>query len=193
MTDYLPTNSGSLSQLCLSTEAIRQAPDFNAALELVLHQICAVTPWQYAEVWLPEADRHLLKLSPASCINVQEDDRGLALKQFRQCSEAFILQPGEGLPGYTWSSQRPQWIADVSAESETYFLRNQIAKAFGVKAGLGLPWLIDHEVVAVFVFFMQTARLADQTLIHQTEALLQQLEPAVTPFFQSAFRELQRP
>lgn len=196
MTNYSQINSGSSSQLSLltkSTEAIRQAPDLNAALELVLQQICAVTPWHYAEVWLLEVDRQLLKLSPASCIHVQEDDRVLALKQFRQCSEAFILKPGEGLPGKTWSAQVPRWIADVSAESETYFLRNQIARAFGVKAGLGLPFLIDHEVIAVFVFFMQTAHLVDQDLIHQTETLLQSLKPALTPFFQSTLREFQQP
>ncbi|MBL1175592.1 hypothetical protein [Pantanalinema sp. GBBB05] len=184
MTDYSQTNFGCSPQRFLQTEAVGQTPDLNSALNLALNQICKGTAWHYAEVWLPEVDRNLLKLSPACCINVLEDDRILALKQFHQCSEAFILQPSEGLPGQTWSSQCPQWIADVSAESETYFLRNQIARAFGVKAGLGLPFLIEQEVVAVFVFFMQAARLADQPLIRQTQALLQQLEPTLIPLFQ---------
>lgn len=192
MTDYSQTNFGCSLQQSLQPEAVGQTSDLNPALNLALNQICQGATWHYAEVWLPEVDRNLLKLSPACCINVMEDERILALKQFRQCSETFILQPSEGLPGQTWSSQCPQWIVDVSAESETYFLRNQIAKAFGVKAGLGLPFLIEQEVVAVFVFFMQTALLADQALIRQTQALLQQLEPTLIPLLQSTPMEANR-
>lgn len=192
MANHFQINSGSSSQLSGLTEAISRASDLNPALNLALNQICEITAWHYAEVWLPETDRPLLKLSPACCINVQETDRVLALKQFRQCSEAFILQPGEGLPGRAWLSQCPQWSADVSAESETYFLRNQIAKAFGVKAGLGVPFLIQDQVVAVFMFFRQTAGLADQPLIDQTAALLQQLEPTLIPLFRRTPTEAQR-
>jgi len=35
-----------------------------------------------------------------------------------------------------------EWIEDISTESETSFLRNQIAKAFGVRAGFAVLVLI---------------------------------------------------
>ena len=39
----------------------------------------------------------------------------------------------------------------------TYFLRNQISKACGVKAGFGIPIKCDRQVIVVLVFFMGTA------------------------------------
>ena len=44
-------------------------------------------------------------------------------------------------------------IVDASAESETYFLRHYIAKAFGIKTGLGVPILPRAQAHAVLVFF----------------------------------------
>lgn len=82
----------------------------------------------------------VLELSPAWYVNPRRDRISVsALEQFRLCSEAFVLPPATGLPGRVWSSQQPEWIVDVSAESETYFLRHQIAKAYGVRAGFGVP------------------------------------------------------
>jgi hypothetical protein len=37
--------------------------------------------------------------------------------------------------------------------SESYFLRNQIAQAFGIGAGFGLPIIMNDQVSAVLVFY----------------------------------------
>jgi signal transduction protein with GAF and PtsI domain len=106
----------------------------------------------------------------------------LALKQFRYCSEAFILSPDVGLPGRVYSSQQSEWLSDASAQSETYFLRNQIAKAFGIKAGFGVPILINCEVVVVLVFFMLEVRAEDKQLIEFTQAAATQLGELLSRF-----------
>ena len=59
--------------------------------------------------------------------------------------------------------------------SEIYFLRNQIAKAFGVKAGFGVPILVNQQVLAVLVFFMSEARLEDRQLVELVQAAATQL------------------
>jgi signal transduction protein with GAF and PtsI domain len=98
--------------------------------------------------------------------------------QLQVCSRGFLLHLGEGLPGRVWKSQQPEWLEDASTQSETYFLRNQIAKALSVKAGLGIPMMMDSQVVAVVVFFMSRARSLDPDLVDRTQAIVKQFQPS---------------
>ena len=141
-------------------------------LARILQQVCQTTDWEYGEVWLPQIDSLILELSPAWYVNAQLDsDRQLAWKQFRYCSEKFVLRIGEGLPGRVWASQTTEWIMDVSAQSESYFLRNQIAKAFGARASFGLP-INTKDMQAVVVFFKAEAQTQNSQLIAATEAIV---------------------
>ncbi len=86
------------------------------------------------------------------------------LEQFRICTEGFSFPSNVGLPGRVWSSQQAEWLSDASSWSERIFLRHQIAKAFGVKTGFGVPVLANHRVLAVLVFFMLDACEEDKQL-----------------------------
>lgn len=151
--------------------AIRAA-DFQTALHVTLKYICEFTSWEYGEVWVPHDG--ILELSPIwySTPNIE------ALEKFRLCSEAFILPANTGLPGRVWSSKQPEWIVDVSSASETYFLRNQIAKACGVKAGFGTPVITHDRTRVVLVFFMRQAQAEDRQLINFVEIVKAELEQA---------------
>lgn len=155
--------------LRILNQAIGEAPDFHTALFATLLQVCEVTGWDYGEAWIPCKNSRVLELSPVWYSTPQRVFMGngtaLAIEQFRLCSEAFVLPPAIGLPGRVWSSQQPEWIVDVSAHSETYFLRNQIAKACGIKAGFGVPVIVNYQVSAVLIFFLRQARQEDQRLI----------------------------
>jgi hypothetical protein len=105
-----------------------------------------------------------------------DSDRQLAWEQFRACSEEFVLHPGEGLPGRVWSSQQPEWIVDVSIQSESYFLRNQIAKAFGAKSAFGVP-VVEGQVGVVLAFFMSKVWDNNSQLMASTQAITTQLNP----------------
>ena len=140
----------------------------------ILQQVCQTTDWEYGEVWLPMIDSPILELSPAWYIKTQLDNNyQLAWRQFRYCSERFILRLGEGLPGRVWASQTTEWIVDVSAESESYFLRNQIAKAFGAKASFGLP-INTKNMQAVVAFFKSEAQNHNSQLMAATKAIVRQ-------------------
>ncbi|HEY9636952.1 MAG TPA: GAF domain-containing protein [Coleofasciculaceae cyanobacterium] len=168
--------AANLQNLQTLTQAINQAADFDTALAVTLSQVCEFTDWDYGEAWISDRDDTILKLHSAWCVHTyRESACVLALEQFRNCSEGFILHPSEGLPGRVWSSQQPEWMSDASAESETYFLRNQIAKAFAVKAGLGVPILVNSQMRAVFCFFMLEARAEDKQLVEFTLAAITQL------------------
>ncbi len=159
------------------SQAISEAPDFIGALTVAISKVCQLTNCDYGEAWIPYKDSTLLELSPAWYINTHRGSAYLpALEQFRLCSEAFVLSPGIGLPGRVWLSQQPEWICDVSAQSETYFLRNQIALAFGIRAGFGVPILGNHQgKSAVLVFFMLEVRELDRRLVELAQAAAAQL------------------
>ncbi|HEY9641789.1 MAG TPA: GAF domain-containing protein [Coleofasciculaceae cyanobacterium] len=155
----------------LSFAPAHDQAQFYAVLTDLLSAICSSTAWEYGESWIPHGT--VLEVSPAWCLSTTLDSqRAVAWTQFQMCSKAFILRPGEGMPGRVWQTQQPVWITDTSAQSEAYFLRNQIARAFGVKAGLGIPLLAKAEVVAVIAVFMSEAKPEDQTLIDQTQAAI---------------------
>lgn len=160
------------------TDAISAAPDFHSALFSILLRVCEVTDWNYGEAWIPAKNGTVVELSPAWHINTSRDNTSITnLEQFRLCSEAFVFPPATGLPGRVWSSRLPEWIADASAQSETYFLRNQIAKAFGVRAGFGVPILANHQVLAVLVFFMLEAREEDKQKVELVTTATLRLGP----------------
>ncbi|GAA6616881.1 GAF domain-containing protein [Scytonema sp. NUACC26] len=136
------------------TQSDGETTELNAVLNATLRTVCESINWDYGEAWIPKQDGTILELSSAWYVNPARSIEQVSnLQQFRFCSEAFILSPGVGLPGRVWSSQQPEWILDASAHSETYFLRHYIAKAFGIKTGLGVPLLANAQVISVLVFF----------------------------------------
>lgn len=153
--------------------ALREATDFPTALQVVLKQVCEFTSWEYGEAWIPNGK--VLELSPVwySIPNVE------ALEKFRLCSESFTLSAHVGLPGRVWASKQPEWIVDVSTESETYFLRNLIAKACGVKAGFGIPVMKGDRAIVVLVFFTRQAQVEDKQIVEFIALVRAQLAQAI--------------
>ena len=150
------------------------------SLTALLNFVCAATDWEYGESWIPNEALNTLELSPSWCSSNQiAAHRAIEWSQFQLCSQAFVLHQNEGLPGRAWASQKSEWIANASTLSETYFLRHQIAQAFSVRAGFGVPILIDSKVLAVVVFFMSVAQ-------PQNSALIQRTQDAIAQFRQSS-------
>lgn len=157
------------------TQAICEASNFHRTLTLALEHICELTAWDYAEVWFPYS-QDILELSSVWYRSTRPGSAyTYALEQFRLCSEQFILSPGIDLPGRVWSKQESEWIYDVSTESETYFSRNCIAKAFGIKTGLGVPIFANHQLIAVLALFSLSARPEDKQLIATIETMVTQV------------------
>ncbi len=154
------------------TDASKLYSDFTAALS----RVCQAIDWDYGEVWIPDPETKLLELSPVwYCHSNRSHERIDALEKFRACSEKFTLSIDEGLPGRIWRSCQPEWINDVSIQSENYFLRNQISKAFNIKAGFGFPVFCNQVIIGIFVFF------TDQ-VCEENVNLVQLAISAATPF-----------
>ena len=136
--------------------------------------VCTTGDWDYGEAWIPTDD--ILELSSVWYSRPDTE----AIEKFRLCSEAFVIPPNQGLPGRVWANGQPEWFVDVSARSETYFLRNQIAKACGVKAGFGIPIKRDRQVIVVLVFFMRTAEVHKEQKVDFITAVAAELEKSLS-------------
>jgi signal transduction protein with GAF and PtsI domain len=163
-TSFLPSSLQSLISLAddredagimpllKSIQGINEIPNVEDPIASIVMQICEATEWDYGEIWIPSANSKVLELTDVFHIASNTTDL-LSLEQFRLCSEGFVVSPGEGLPGRVWSSGQSESIADATAQSESYLLRNQLAKAFDLSAGIGVPIIEKGRVLAVLVFF----------------------------------------
>ena len=155
------------------------------ALEATLVHLCETAKWDYGEIWIPAATGNVLELHPTAYITAARNPATtIALEQFWDCTRGLVFPPNVGLPGRVWVSQRAEWLADATAPSEREFLRHYIAKALGVKTGLGIPVLIDRRVVAVFVFFVTSLRQPEPGAIEWMTATAAQVETHLENRFQ---------
>lgn len=129
-----------------TTRAISESVDFHSALEVILHQVGKTIGWDLGEAWIPDSEGMYLKSSRGWYAS---DD---CMATFRQESENFTFARNIGLPGRVWDSQKPEWVEDVSV-GYPEFVTSKIALEIGFKTGFGVPILVDHEVLAVLVFF----------------------------------------
>ena len=128
---------------------IADAQNIETALQIAVQQICQDTDWDYGEVWIPNADRTYLQCSQPGFATESP-----AISNLRAHTLEFIFPPNIGWPGRLWVSKKSQWYADVSQLSNTVFPRVELAKQVGIKAGFGLPIIINKKVIGVLLFFM---------------------------------------
>ncbi len=159
--------------LLILIQAISEAEDLNAALEIALKKVCEATGWDYGEAWIPSTDRTVLEFIPVWYSSAK------SLEKFRRLGEKFTFPPGIGLPGRIWLSKQPEWISDVSTCLETVYPRVQIAREAGFKASLGIPIIAKEQVLAVLLFFMLESRERDKLLVDIVSAVAAQLGSAV--------------
>lgn len=141
------------------TQAVVSSADFHSALAVALEKVCEATQWEFGEAWVLNLSKTAMECSPAWY------GKSDCLVEFRQQSQSFTFPPGIGIPGRVWASKQPEWHQDVSVESDTTYLRTEMALASGLKAALGIPLLANDEVITVLVFYMFAARQEDQRLI----------------------------
>lgn len=146
-------------------DAVCGAEEFNDAIRATLQQVCDATGWDCAEAWLPSPDHSVLECAPVWYCRVVK-----CVEVFRALSEGATCAPGVGLVGRVWVAKEPEWMRDVSAESETKFIRARIAREAGLKAALAVPIMAGEEVLAVLVFFMLEARQRDRRLVQVVSA-----------------------
>src|SRR5205807_940824 len=83
------------------------------------------------------------------------------------------LVRGIGLPGRIWASGRPDWISDLTVD--TNFPRRPFAMDAGLRSAFGFPILLGSEVSGVMEFFSREAHTPDQELLDLTNSIGNQI------------------
>ncbi|MEC4983856.1 MAG: diguanylate cyclase [Oscillatoria sp. PMC 1068.18] len=155
--------------LLTTSKAISNSPDFHAALEVTLRQVCEIINWDFGEAWIPNEQGTMLESSRGWY------GRNSSLRKFRQKSEKLTFAPNVGLAGRIWLSQKPEWIEDISNVSKKICIRSRIADEVNLKATFGVPIIVDDLVLAIIVLYKQTSLKKEPHLIELVEAVANQL------------------
>ena len=157
--------------------AIAECGDFDEALTVILRTVCETKGWNYGEAWIPCPDESVLTCSSAwySGGNDKGGRTFPLLEKFRRLSEEFTFPPGTGIPGRVWFLKQPEWQQDISLEPESLFGRANIARDCGLRAGLGIPLIVNEQVLAVLVFFKFESCKEDIRLVEGISAVAAQL------------------
>jgi two-component system NtrC family sensor kinase len=136
-----------------------EAASLEQAMRRVLDLICAHTRWPIGHVFMA-ARGASATLAPAWIWHIDEPER---FEEFRAESESQRFIAGFGLVGRVLAEGRPAWCADVA--EDPMFMRTEVAKQTGIKAGFAFPVLIGAEVVAVLEFFSTNLAEPDAALL----------------------------
>jgi diguanylate cyclase (GGDEF)-like protein/PAS domain S-box-containing protein len=144
------TNQTQISLLKKIIYDVHLAKDFESSLLIALQLVCEKTGWEFAEAWLPNSEHTLLEYSPVWY------GKSSKWQKYHFSSHNFSFAKHQGLPGRVWGQCQPIWIPDVSSLPVDLFIRQNLAEELGVKAGLGVPIIVNQKLLAVIVFFTST-------------------------------------
>jgi len=90
------------------------------------------------EVWRPDGDL------------LQRDSGAYgSLVEFEEASVELTLKKGQGLPGATWATMRPEVWHDLGPR----FVRSAPARTAGIGAAVSIPFFLGNELVAIVAFY----------------------------------------
>ena len=131
------------------TAALTAAPDADAAFERLLPTLCTELDWDGATLWRPEVGGRLTNVGTWIA-------PGESMEALRRVTEGRSFPRGEGLPGLAAQRRRPVFVEDLWTEPR--FIRQEAARADGVRTGVAFPVLAGDTVLAVCELFSRDSR-----------------------------------
>ena len=139
--------------------AANEASVIEDALQICLDEVCSLTGWPVGHVYMPAGDDAGVLIT-TKLWHLDDPDK---FKAFKEVTEGTRFVPGIGLPGRVLSSGNPEWIIDVT--KDTNFTRAKHAVDIGVKAAFGFPVLVGNKVAAVLEFYTSEMVEPDKQLL----------------------------
>ena len=130
-----------------TAQRLARSASLDEAAAGILDAVRETMRWGVVEFWRYDPVSGLMQ-----CFDSRSDSTP-ALEAFVRRSESFRFEPGVGLPGRVWATQRPAWIGTLAADEQ--FIRQEIAREAGLSSGLGFPIWSGESVVGVLVFFAE--------------------------------------
>jgi len=159
--------------LFTTTQLISKSVDFNDALKVTLKQVCLAIGWDLGEAWVP--NNKISKLEYSTGWYTSEK----SLEKFIEKSKYLTFSPSNGLVGRIWTSQKFEWVEDISTEIQPNFIRQQDALEVGLKTAFGIPILVNDKVLTVLVFYKKQLSQLEPRLVDLVHAVATQLVPLI--------------
>lgn len=154
------------------TQAVSKATDFNSAISILVCNLCQYTDWNFGEVWIPNYQENVVKLGNncLHCSNFKWIDNNTIKSD-------IIFEKGVGLPGRIWQSQQIECYGNIDEKSimSDHCTFIERSKNLGVKAILGIPLIVNNQVVAIITLSSYKILHHEDRMIKFMIALVNQL------------------
>ncbi|MGH9858053.1 MAG: PAS domain S-box protein, partial [Acidobacteriota bacterium] len=130
------------------------------ALQIGLDRVCELTGWPVGHIYTISDGPGDEVIVPTRIWHIPDDGN---VDLFRKVTEAMRLRKGEGLAGRVLTTEKPEWIMDVSKDAN--FPRAKFAEDAGLRAAFAFPVLIGSRPVAVMEFFTDAPHEPDEALL----------------------------
>ncbi|MGE5659880.1 MAG: PAS domain-containing protein [Actinomycetota bacterium] len=172
----IQTHLSTETEICLlfaATQALSHAPDLESALAKILHLMGQAIDWDFGELWMPTSDRAILKCSQTCFI------KGPGLEAVH-CYRTTLTAPMEvGLLGRIWASRQPEWIEEIGERESDQGAIGEIAVRVRLKSALGVPILVQEQVVAIFLLFKRSSSPENPRLLKLVKTVTNQLNSMI--------------
>ncbi|MCP4254166.1 MAG: PAS domain S-box protein, partial [Candidatus Scalindua sp.] len=153
-----------LQEIAVTTN---EASSVEEALRTCIGKICGFTKFSLGHVYLLDSNGTLIPT------NLWFFKHYKKYEVFMKATESTTFAKGIGLPGRVFESKKPEWVADLTTDSN--FPRAKIAEDIKVKSGFAFPILEQKKVVAVLEFFATEKLEPDKSLLQIISPLATQL------------------
>ncbi len=126
-----------------------EAKTIAEAMQFAVERICEFTGWPLGHVCFVSEDG--TQLLSSNIWSAAGEESFLA---FRESSAQPVSAKAAGLTGRAFSTARPAWIKDVTADPNC--ARQSAASQVGIKSAFAFPVMSGSSVVAVMEFFSNT-------------------------------------
>lgn len=140
------------------TDGANRTTEIEAALRVAVTEICRDMDWAFGNALLVQDQGGAV----AGCDVWYAADPD-ALFPFVEASRHARFAAGVGLPGRILSDVRPQWIDNVT--TDTNFPRLKVAARCGLAAACAFPVMVGDEVAGVLEFFARRLIVPDDDLL----------------------------
>jgi PAS domain S-box-containing protein len=139
----------------LVTQALAESNSMSEAAPRILRGICDSLAWEIGLYWTLDADAQVLRC--AHTFGVRDEEA------FEEANRPLTFERGTGIPGRTWESAAPLWIADV--HEEPGLPRAKLFAERKLRAAMAFPLIDATRVVGVMEFFSSEIRYPDNELL----------------------------
>ncbi len=144
-----------------------EASSVEEAMRVCLYSVCKFTGFSVGHVYVLDSKENLRSSG------LWYFDQNRKYKRFKGITETIIFEKGVGLPGRVLEHGKPDWISDLSNDSN--FPRAKLTNGHIVKSGFAFPVFEQKKVVAVLEFFSEELSERNDSILETMEVLATQL------------------